>query len=418
MSERLDFYQEQAQGCVSSMPWLRQLQQDALNEFKRLGFPTRHHEDWKYTLLDGLLKQSFDSKTDGSPATITTAVDLPMGDVLTIANGHVLDVDAVTAHLPPGVIVCSMSDAMRDHADKLKPYLSHILELKHAFQALNTAMLGHGLFIYVPAGVCLTRPIAIRHWQDKANQAVHLRHLIVLEAGSSMTLIEDYQGDDSVSYLTNTITEVNLEAHAKLCHYKIQRESKQAFHIGHVAVKQAAESEFNSHLFSVGAKLVRSDIHIALDEPKARCLMNGVYRPTEGQHMDHHTLVSHHAPACTSHQDYKGILEGHSRAVFNGRVVVAKDAQHTEAKQQNKNLLLSKNTEIDTKPQLEIFADDVVCTHGATVGQLDEEALFYLATRGIDKQEATRYLVQAFTIDNLRMLPDPQMAEWVAPLLT
>ena len=417
MSERLDFYQEQAHASVSSIPWLKQLQQDALNDFKRLGFPTRHHEDWKYTILDGFLKQSFDSQADDGAKGAARSSDLPIGHVISIVNGHVFDLEALSQHLPAGVIVLPLLDAIKTHEAQVKPYLNRIVKVEHAFQALNTAMLGHGIFIYVPEGVCITNPIAIAHWQDKANQAVHSRHLIVLEAGSSMTLIEDYQGDAAMSYLTNTITEVNLESDAKLCHYKIQRDSKQAFHMGHVAVKQAGESEFNSHVFSLGGKLIRSDLSIELREPGARCLMNGLYTPTDGQHMDHHTLVSHDAPSCTSQQDYKGILQGHSRAVFNGRVVVAKDAQHTEAKQQNKNLLLSKNTEIDTKPQLEIFADDVVCTHGATVGQLDEEALFYLATRGIDRVEATRYLVQAFTIDNLRLIPHPEMAEWI-PLLT
>ena len=145
--------------------------------------------------------------------------------------------------------------------------------------------------------------------------------------------------------------------------------------------------------------------------------MNGVYAPADGQHIDHHTLVTHAAPNCRSEQDYKGILSGHSRAVFNGRVIVAKDAQHTQAKQQNKNLLLSKSTEIDTKPQLEIFANDVVCTHGATVGQLDEDALFYLATRGIGRVEASRYLVQAFAVENLRLLANVELADWVGTLL-
>ena len=200
-------------------------------------------------------------------------------------------------------------------------------------------------------------------------------------------------------------------------HYKIQRESKLAYHMGHLAVNQAMDSQLDSHLFSLGGKCVRSDITIGLSEPGAQCLMNGVYVPNDLQHMDHHTLVTHEAPNCRSEQDYKGILNGHSRAVFNGRVVVAKGAQHTQAKQQNKNLLLSIDTEIDTKPQLEIFADDVVCTHGATVGQLDEEAIFYLATRGIGRADATRYLVKAFTVDNLRILANVELATWVGTLL-
>lgn len=418
MSERLDFYQEQARSKASSIPWLQQLQQTGLADFKRLGFPTRHHEDWKYSSLDSFLKQSFYTLEPEATSVEPLPYDRQLGHCCSMVNGQVSCLDELKQALPAGVLVMPLSQALLEHVDQVKPYLNQILRVQHAFQALNTAMLSEGLFIYVPAGICLTTPIVISHVQDKANQAVNSRHLIVLESGSSACVIEDYQGDSEKPYFTNAITEVHLEANAALCHYKIQRESKQAYHLGHIAVQQAAGSEFNNHLFSVGGQWVRSDISIDLAEPGARCLMNGVYTPADGQHMDHHTLVNHDAPSCSSQQDYKGILQGRSRAVFNGRVVVAKDAQHTEAKQQNKNLLLSKQTEIDTKPQLEIFADDVVCTHGATVGQLDEDALFYLATRGINREEASRYLVHAFTIDNLRMLPHPTMAEWIGPLLT
>jgi Fe-S cluster assembly protein SufD len=238
----------------------------------------------------------------------------------------------------------------------------------------------------------------------------------VAEKGSQASLIEDYCGEAGQCYYTNTVTEVHLAEKASLTHTKIQRESKLAYHVGHLAVKQAAHSQLDSHLFSLGGQWVRSDLTIHLDEPHASCGMNGMYVPFDGQHMDHHTLVRHQAPDCQSVQDYKGIVSGHARAVFNGRVVVAKDAQHTSAKQQNKNLLLSTNAEIDTKPQLEIFADDVVCTHGATVGQLDEEALFYLATRGIEHEEASRYLMQAFMTDNLRAIPNAKLAAWIGDL--
>uniref|UniRef100_UPI00260D9DA4 Fe-S cluster assembly protein SufD n=1 Tax=uncultured Legionella sp. TaxID=210934 RepID=UPI00260D9DA4 len=195
-------------------------------------------------------------------------------------------------------------------------------------------------------------------------------------------------------------------------------ESKSAYHLGHIAVKQEESSQFASHSLSLGGKLVRSDLSLYLQEERAHCLMNGIYAPAEGQHVDHHTTVHHLVPECSSEQDYKGILTGHSRAVFNGKVIVAKDAQHTDAKQQNKNLLLSANAEIDTKPQLEIFADDVVCSHGATVGQLDEEALFYLATRGIGRLDASRYLIHAFAQNNLRLIPHRDLADWMGQLLT
>ncbi len=426
MSESLDFYQQIAVSQVSNVPWLAHLQENAIAEFSKLGFPTRHCEDWKYTAVDSFLQRSFSSeqgfstKSAKSSHSLQPLSALPVGvdhHVIAVNNGQVLITDALKKSLPAGVVVLPMAEAIVLHADKIKPYLSLILQQQHGFQALNTAMLHSGVFIYVPAGVAMTTLLLLTHYQDNENQATYIRHLVVAEEGSSLSLIEDYQGEENTTYFTNTITEVSLAPRATLTHYKFQREGKLAYHVGHMAVKQAAGSQFASHSFSVGGKLVRSDITIGLAEPLAQCFMNGVYAPAEGQHIDHHTVVTHDAPNCRSEQDYKGILSGHSRAVFNGRVIVAKDAQHTEAKQQNKNLLLSKNSEIDTKPQLEIFADDVVCTHGATVGQLDEDALFYLATRGIGQADATRYLVQAFAVENLRSVANDELRNWIGTLI-
>ena len=394
MSDLLDFYEQQASARFSNIPWVARAQEKALSDFARMGFPVRHQEDWKYTAVDGFLQQQF---LAGDSPSLSFLGSLSSPDFLSSPRrrGSIpIQCMEVELEMDPRLrgddkdcgddkaIIQPLATALIEHADKIKPYLGKILQQQHGFQALNTAMLQDGVFIYLPAGVCLTKPLLLSHWQDKTNQASYVRHLVIAEAGSSACIIEDYQGEADTNYFTNTITEVALAAGAKLTHYKIQRESKHAYHIGHLAVNQAANSEFYSHSFSIGGKLVRSDITISLKESGAHCLMNGVYAPADLQHIDHHTLVNHQVPNCSSEQDYKGILSGHSRAVFNGRVVVAKDAQHTSAKQQNKNLLLSANAEIDTKPQLEIFADDVVCTHGATVGQLDEEALFYLAARG------------------------------------
>ena len=417
MSDLTEFYQQQALAGVSDMPWIAQLQNSARVDFERFGFPARKDEDWKYTSVDGFLKQSF-VRASGQAGEVVPLTDVPLScSKIAIINGVVSGTDALAPTLPAGVVVLPLAQALLSHAEKIKPWLAQILTQEHGFHALNTAMLQCGLFIYLPKGACLTEPLLVSHWQGQTQQAVHVRHLIIAEEGSSATIIEDYQGDTAMEYFTNTITEVHTAANAAITHYKIQRESKLAYHVGHLAVKQAAGSQFDSHLFSFGGKLVRSDATFSLDAPHARCFMNGIYAPADGQHMDHHTLVTHAAPDCSSAQDYKGILTGHSRAVFNGKVIVAKDAQHTEAKQQNKNLLLSVHAEIDTKPQLEIFANDVVCTHGATVGQLDEEALFYLATRGIDYAEACHYLVQAFATENLAALTNVHLATWLGTLL-
>lgn len=415
MSQGAAFYQQQAREAASSLPWLSQIKKQAYADFAGQGFPTRHFEDWKYTSVDAFLKHHFSVNHSPIGANSLQTLEAPVSSYhQAIVNGAAL---SAPCSLPDGVIVMPLIEALAVMPEKITPYLDQILKSEHAFHALNTAMLQRGLLIYVPANTHINKPLWISHWQDNDLQAVYLRHLVVLEQGSSLSMMEDYNGKTGSSYFTNAITEIHLARDARLTHYKVQRESKDAYHFGHVAVNQAQSSQYDSHSISLGGKWVRSDITIQLQEKHSRCLMNGLYVPGDAQHVDHHTLVHHAVPDCQSVQDYKGIMNGHSRAVFNGRVIVAKDAQHTQAKQQNKNLLLSANAEIDTKPQLEIFADDVVCTHGATVGQLDDEALFYLATRGIGREEASRYLMRAFLIENYRLIDDENIANWISELL-
>lgn len=384
MKSLVETYQQQATARISTIPWLATLQSNALVDFQALGFPTRRHEEWKYTSVDSFLQQRFEASVESFGLTVTFPNNIA------------------------GLIVKPLAEVFIEHPNLIQSYLGHILKHEHGFQALNTAMIATGFFIYIPENVVLSEPLVIAHRHNKAQQTHYMRHVIVAQTGSFATIVEDYQGEQD--YCVNTVTEIHVANHAQLIHYKIQQESRQAFHFGHLAVNQEAHSRFDSHVFGFGGKLVRSDIDIHLSQPNARCFMNGVYAPTHGQHMDYHTCVTHAVPDCESIQDYKGILSGQSRAVFNGKVIVAKDAQHTKAEQQNKNLVLNTHAEIDTKPQLEIFANDVVCTHGATVGQLDEEALFYLATRGLEPNEARRYLIEAFAIDNLRAVDNTQLA--------
>lgn len=423
MSDCVDFYQKQACAGISTVPWLARIQEQACQELERVGFPTRHHEDWKYTSVEAFLQHRFVFNSTAEIGHAAHKLELPIASIpFTIVNGTVIASEArsdrsLAIQVPPGVIILPIAEALERMPEKIKPYLGQILKQEHAFHALNTAMLHQGLFIYIPENMCINEPLWLSHWQDKADQAVNLRHIVAAGPGSRVTLIEDYAGLAATCYFTNTITEIHLAPKSTVTHYKIQRESKLAYHAGHLAVQQAAQSQFDSHSISIGSQWMRSDITINFDEPNARCLMNGIYAPGEGQHMDHHTLVHHAVPDCQSAQDYRGILKGKSRAVFNGQVMVAEGAQHTEAKQQNNNLLLSLNAEIDTKPQLEIFANDVICTHGATVGQLDEDALFYLATRGIAREEACRYLMSAFMNENMRLLANEKLAAWVGILL-
>ncbi len=425
MSEPLDFYREQITGQISDISWLAALQNEALIDFDRVEFPTRYQEDWKYTPIAPFLKQLF-SKSPQSQQLNEQALaamamgrqtDVPIGKKMAIVNGVVIGFETLSSSFPPGVIVKPLRQAIAEHAELIKPYLGKILRHDHGFQALNTAMLQSGLFIYVPKNVHLAEPLLLTHWQTTSNQAVYLRHLVVADAGSKIDIIEDYQGDGDACYFTNSMTEIAAAANASVRHYKIQRESKRAFHVGHLAVSLKAESLVESHLVNFGALWSRCDVTLNLDEPSATCILNGIYAPNDNQHMDQHTSVNHLVASCRSMQDYKGIVSGQAKAVFNGKVHVAKDAQATEAKQQNKNLLLSHLAEINTKPQLDIFADNVMCTHGATVGQLDEDALFYLATRGIDQAEANRYLIQAFAADNLAGMANQSLATWISGLL-
>tara|TARA_Y100000588_G_C14255122_1_gene925093 strand:+ start:1328 stop:2593 length:1266 start_codon:yes stop_codon:yes gene_type:complete len=412
MSEQLEFYSEQARQRQFNTTWLSDLQQKALDDFCRLGFPTKKNEEWKYTSTASFLQHEFKAFQDNSVSKQIKS-DIPVELSLDIINGLISNLKAIQSALPKGVIVTTLEDALANHQDLIKPYLSKIFEHEHGFQALNTAMMHAGVFIYLPKHVELEQPLLLNHWQDVEQQAVHLRHVLVAEPHSSMTVIEQYRGHEGVCYFTNVVTEVYAASSAKVSHYKIQQESKRSYHIGHFAAKLMAKSEVNSHSVSFGGKLVRSDVIMDMFESQSKCLMNGIYAPGAKQHIDHHTLVEHRVPDCLSVEDYKGILAGDSRAVFNGKVKVAKDAQKTEAQQQNKNLLLSTNAEVDTKPQLEIFADDVVCSHGATVGQLDEDALFYLATRGIGRAEASRFLIQAFAAENLKKMDLTVLSDWI-----
>jgi Fe-S cluster assembly protein SufD len=415
MSAVLDFYQQQAHEKLSPISWFARLQKEALQEFARLDFPTRRQEEWKYTVLDTFMQHRFQVPTTRtqSSASINDGPDLAW---INIVNGTVEGLQNL--ELPKGVIIQPLLQAMDEHEEKVKACFNQTFHSEHAFHALNTAFLHSGLFIYVPREVSLQIPLGLAHWQDINNQAVYSRHLLYADVGSEITLIEDYQGKEGCTYFTNNITEVYAAEKARVQHYKIQRESKTAFHFSHLTVKQEDSSQLESHSLSLGGKLVRSDINVNLEERHSNCLLNGIYAPSQGQHIDHHTLIHHKTADCQSVQDYKGILSSNSRAVFNGKVVVDKEAQHTQANQSNKNLLLSTNAEIDTKPQLDIFADDVVCTHGATVGQLDENALFYLAARGIDKVEANHFLIQAFAAENLQRIAHKDLAVWMSNLLS
>jgi Fe-S cluster assembly protein SufD len=355
-------------------PALLKLRLEAIERFAALGFPTLDDEEWRFTPLSSLTRIPFRPAPPGGPE-------------LTC---------------PDGVIVCDLARALAEHPELVEPHLARYADFEeHAFSALNTAFLHDGTFVYVPPNRVVREPIRVTfagHGTD-GPLAWHRRVLVVAGRNSQATICESYNGHAGAAYFTNAVTEIVLDEGAVLDHYKVQREGDDAFHVATTQVRMGRSSNFSSHNLTFGGKLTRNDVNADLDGEGCECTLNGLYLGSGEQLIDNHTRIDHARPHCASHELYKGILDGRSRGVFAGRIYVHQDAQKTDAKQTNQTLLLSDDAVIDTKPQLEIFADDVKCTHGATVGQLDAESVFYLRTRGIGKDEARALLTFAFAND-------------------
>ena len=404
--------------------WLQRIREDALERFKTLGgFPSPRLEDWKYTRVAPIEKHSFRASSTPSPA--RDEVDLaPVADHLgpdtdctrlVFVDGHYCEAASALDQAPDGVEITSMSNALTRAPESLEAHLAHYADRQEcAFPALNTAFMSEGAFVHVGRGAVVDAPILLTFLSSgrEAEIVSHPRVLIVAEVASRACVVETYASlDPEAVYFNNAVTEVILKAGACLEHCKIQLESSKAFHVATIQAEQGHESRFTSHAISFGGRLVRHDINARLEAEDAVCHLNGLYVASGRQHMDFHTRVDHVAPRGTSTEDYRGILSGRSRGVFNGRIYVHPQAQQTDARQTNGNLLLSKDAEIDTKPQLEIHANDVKCAHGATVGQLDERMIFYLRARGIDESTARAMLTYGFAEDVIERLPVTRLRE-------
>jgi Fe-S cluster assembly protein SufD len=344
-------------------PWLQEIRDDAFQRFAELGFPTTHDEEWRFTNVARIARATFEPQTAASGL----------------------------RGLPAGVELGTPQDAA--------PYLAKLASCQHnAFVALNTAFLGDFVFLRVPRGATIEEPIQLEFLTSGATRPAvsHPRVLVVVGSDAHCTIVESYVGGGS--YLTNAVTEIVAGDRSVVDHYKLQRESLEAFHVATLQAQLGRSSNFSTHNISLGAALARNDVGAVLSEG-AEATLNGLYIAGGSQHIDNHTVIDHAKPHGTSHELYKGILDGKASAVFNGRIIVRKDAQKTDSKQTNKNLVLSDDAVIDTKPELQIYADDVRCTHGATIGQLDAESLFYLQSRGIGKAEARSLLTYAFAQD-------------------
>jgi Fe-S cluster assembly protein SufD len=396
--------------------WARSLRLSAITRFEELGFPTTKNEDWHFTSVSPIAEREFEPLTGrrvpgGIRREQLAAFSFGATDwhTLVFVNGRFDESLSGVASLPDGVTVLPLARAYDELPLLVEQHMGRIASMDaHTFTALNTAFINDGAVVHVAQDVELARPIHLLFVSDAgaANGVAQPRNLIVLDRFSKATVIETYAVVEGArgAYFTNAVTEAVIGDGATLTHLKLQRESEEAFHVGTFDARQGRDSHLVSFSFATGAALSRTNVYTELRGEGCGATLNGLYLGDGEQHIDHQTRIEHIEPNCYSRELYKGILDGSSHGVFNGKVFVHPAAQKTDGKQTNNTLLLSEKAQIDTKPQLEIFADDVKCTHGATVGRLDDNSLFYMKSRGIDARTARELLTYAFAADVLETI--------------
>lgn len=390
---------------VKNPSWLFPMRKASIARFAELGFPTLQDEDWRFTNVAPIAKLPFKPVMQATAAGFDQAALKKFSFTglkssrLVFLNGHFSKELSSILPLQAGVKVGSLAAALETDSALLEKHLGRYTNgANPAFASLNTAFFHDGAFIYLPAGKVVEDPIHLLYitTSKEPGTTTHPRNLLIAERGSQATVIESYVSTVDGPYFTNAVNEVVIGEGAVVEHCKFQDESPEAFHMASIHVRLEKSANFIAHSISTGAKLSRNNIWTNLAAEGVECVLNGLYLTKDEQLADNHMIVEHAKPHCNSHEYYNGILAGKSRGVFHGRILVRPDAQKTDAKQTNKNLLLSDDATIDTKPQLEIYADDVKCTHGATVGQLNEDSIFYLRARGIGKETARRMLIHSF----------------------
>jgi Fe-S cluster assembly protein SufD len=401
-----EFETRSATATADAPDWLEPIRRGAMDRFSATGFPTARDEEWRFTPITPITQTTW-----RQPA---TSARVSRADLQEFIFGHpewitLVFVDGVyrqelsSAHQHAGVQARSLAEAVREDGQILQRHLSRHAAIESSpFTALNTALIREGAVIQVAANTEASRPVHLVYVATKAAQGcvIQPRNLLVVERGARAAVVESYVTlAPGSSYWTNTVTEVLLGANAWLEHTRIQRESERAYHVGATHVAQQRDSHYRSFSMAMGGAIARHNLHARLNDENVETLLYGLYISRGDQLVDNHTTIYHDQPNCRSWEVYKGILDGRSRGVFNGKVLVKPEAQKTDAKQTNRNLLLSDGAKVNTKPQLEIFADDVTCTHGATVGRLDELALFYARSRGVPAKDAQRLLTYAFAAE-------------------
>ncbi|MEQ9619171.1 MAG: Fe-S cluster assembly protein SufD [Deltaproteobacteria bacterium] len=419
-------FKEHASG--KGIGWLDSIREKGIAKFSELGFPTPDNEDWRFTNVTPIARTNFGIEMNGRPKVSKQTVnrfifpDLTCSLLVFIDGRYSQELSSIS-ELPEGIKVLSLSEAFDREEELLQQSLSAYADFENeAFTALNAAFMEDGGFIYLPDKTVLKNPVHLLFiTTEKEKPAItNVRNLIIVGDNSEANIVEHYVSLNDSVYLSNVVTELVLGENSTVGHYLLEQESKKAFNISTLRVQQARSSNLRSHSVLLGGALVRNNVHPVLAGEACDSLINGLFMPTGRQHMDNYMVVEHASPHCDSRQFYNGVLDGRSRGVFHGRIIVHKDAQKTDAKQTNRNLLLSDNAQIDTKPQLEIYADDVKCTHGATIGQMDENAVFYLRSRGIPDETARDILMSAFTsatlesikIEQIRSYCEKLVADW------
>ena len=381
-----------------SLGWLTTLRAEAFENFSANGFPSLREEEWRYTNVSAIEKKLFSPHKAEEGAINQAQLESHFLDdtyTIVLINGVVSLEHSSLEGLLDKITILSMVDALDQQPDRVEKYLAQaVSHQEHGFVAFNTAWFSDGLFVHVPVNQVVDKPIHLVHWVTQANFLATTRNVLVVDEMAEAKVIETYVGVDD-AYLTAAVTEVILGENAELSLYKRQTEGEKAYHFGGTYVKQAKHSRFKHHNFAFGGLLARNDVHTDLGVA-SECDLNGLYLGNKRQHIDNHTRINHAEPHAISREMYKGVLNQRARGVFQGRVIVAEDAQKTNSEMNNRNLLLSNDAEVDAKPQLEIYADDVKCAHGVTIGQLDDKSIFYLQSRCIDEVSARNILTFAF----------------------
>ena len=424
---------EAVRRTAAASPAVAELRRRAFERFTALGFPTTRDEAWRFTNVAPIAGTAFalaaPAEREAAVADVAphAATGVGAGQTLLFVNGSCVAPASDVSALPAGVEVTSLADVLASDSggatrQAVESHLASGAGIESdAFTALNTALLRDGAVVHVPANTVVEQPIQLLFVTSPppggAPVMTHPRVLIVVGENAQVRLVETCGGGGASAYLTNAVTEVVAGPGAVVDHYKTVRENPAAYHIASMHVRLGRAASFSSHAVTLEGAIVRNDVQALLDGEGVECTLNGLYLANGRRLVDNHTTIHHAQPHCSSHELYKGILDGEARAVFNGKIIVAIDAQKTDAKQSNKALLLSEDAQINTKPELEIFADDVKCTHGATVGQLDEDALFYLRARGLGLEQARNVLIHAFASDLLNRIAIAPIREQLEDLL-